>query len=254
MLRALVLVIAVAASGLTAWFINSMGSEPAAPAVVAESIQAPVTDVLVASADLIPGKVLAEEDLRWRPWPLDAAGPGFINRTIKPNAISELKGYVVRSQFVSGEPIRDDKLSSTASSLLAGMLPPGKRAVAIRVSAESTAGGFILPHDRVDVILTSTPETERQAGSTSRTLLNNIRVLAVDQQANESQGKAVVGETVTLELDPFQAEIVATGKASGTLSLALRSSADSNDVVVAKGISSIRIVRGGRTEFVNVQQ
>ena len=112
--------------------------------------------------------------------------------------------------------------------MLAAMLPSGKRAVAIRVSAESTAGGFILPNDRVDVIQNiSSASAEGKPEQRSRTLLRNVRVLAVDQKADETKGQlVVVGKTATLEVTPTDAEIIASAQAAGTLSLALRSIAD----------------------------
>src|SRR5690606_16094046 len=137
------------------------------------------------------------------------------------------------------------------------ILPPGKRAVAIRVSAEKTAGGFILPNDRVDVIHTITRPGEAGAPGTSasRTILKNIRVLAVDQIANDPKGQAVVGKTATLELSPTQAEAVATGQIAGVLSLALRSVADSDDeaILVQEKQTSIRIIRAGQIEVVRVE-
>jgi pilus assembly protein CpaB len=212
--------------------------------------------VLVAAADLAQGHVVSEKDLRWQSWPQESINPAFISRSSKPDAMTALAGSMVRSRLVAGEPVQEEKLARTSAGMLASMLPAGKRAVAIRVSAESAAGGFILPNDRVDVIHTLT-RAGLQGGSETlgRTLLTNIRVLAIDQRAADVKDPAFIGKTATLELDAEQAEIIAAGQATGTLSLALRSFADFDAapmVVRAKEVS-VRIFHGERSETVRFQ-
>ncbi len=111
----------------------------------------------------------------------------------------------MRSPFVAGEPIREVKLARPGSGFLSAILPSGMRAVAVRVSASNTAGGFILPGDRVDVVADRCPAIERatrRRENVSRTILANIKVLAIDQTVGDKQGEAVVvGKTATLELD-----------------------------------------------------
>lgn len=251
MLRIIILVVAIGAGSLAGWLALSMR-----PGVAVTTVQAPVQeiamiDVLVASADLSQGQSLNDKALRWQPWPANAVSPGFITRSAQPEAMKSLAGSMVRSQFVSGEPIREDKLSR-GSNLLASLLAPGKRAVAIRVSVESTAGGFILPNDRVDVIQTVARPGPNQTENLSRTILTNIRVLAVDQKVEEAQGQAAtVGKTVTLELSPTQAEAIAAGQATGLLSLSLRSFADNDEEPALRPESaSVRILRAGQSEVV----
>jgi pilus assembly protein CpaB len=208
----------------------------------------------VATVELPQGQKLSEAGVRWQPWPKKAINPGFISRSTKPDALTSLQGAVVRSHFVAGEPIREEKLAHGSAGLLASLLPSGKRAVAIRVTVESTAGGFILPNDRVDVV--QTLPAQAGGGVFSRILLSNIRVLAVDQKADETKGQAVVvGKTVTLELNPAQTEVIAAAQAASSLSLSLRSLADSDEAPVEpQEISrSVRILRGGRSEVVSVQ-
>ncbi|MFD0463166.1 Flp pilus assembly protein CpaB [Microvirga aerilata] len=175
----------------------------------------------------------------------------------KPDATKFLAGMLVRSQFVSGEPIREAKLSPSSSNLLASILEPGKRAVAIRVSVESTAGGLILPNDRVDVIQTVSRPGDDRSENLSRILLTNIRVLAVDQKVDQqtdgTKGSGVaIGKTATLELSPVQAEAIAAGQAVGVLSLALRSVSDSNEesTLPSKSPIPVRILRAGQSEVV----
>jgi pilus assembly protein CpaB len=117
---------------------------------------------------------------------------------------------------------------------MAAILPTGMRAVSTDVTPETGAAGFILPNDRVDVILSRRDrEAEKSTGSeshTSDTILVNIRVLAIDQTLGEKDGqKVVIGKTATLELSPRQAETLALSRQLGTLSLALRSLADAGD-------------------------
>jgi pilus assembly protein CpaB len=258
MLRILILALALGAGGLAAWMVTSMQLSTASATVNTPPAPQPSTvEVLVAATDLPQGHSLKEESLSWRAWPKDALNPGFITRAAHADAVASLKDSVVRSQFVASEPIREEKLARISSGLLAAILPPGKRAVAIRVSAENTAGGFILPNDRVDVIQTITKPGQdgSMSGNLSRTILRNIRVLAVDQNADDPKGQTVVGKTATLELSPDQAEAVATGQITGVLSLALRSVADSMDepvLVLEKG-NSVRIMRAGQVEIVKVQ-
>jgi pilus assembly protein CpaB len=132
------------------------------------------------------------------------------------------------------------------------------RAIAVRISAQNTAGGFILPSDRVDVIQTVAQQTnpDEPAENVSRTILTNIKVLAIDQTVGEEEGEAnVVGKTATLELDPAQVEMITAAEASGTLSLALRSIADTDELVSSreKQSGTVRIFRGGRGQIVTTQ-
>lgn len=252
MLRAIILIIAISAGCLAGWLALSLQPGAAVTAVEAPAPQVPMAEILVAADNLAQGQPLEEKALRWQPWPKDSVHAGFITRSAQPDAMKALAGSMVRSHFVTGEPIREEKLSRNAS-LLASMLPPGKRAVAIRISVESTAGGFILPNDRVDVIQTVSRPGESQSENVSRTLLTNIRVLAVDQKVDEAKGQAVaMGKTATLELSPDQAEVIAAGQATGILSLALRSAADGDEVSQLKSQSnaSVRILRAGRSELV----
>jgi pilus assembly protein CpaB len=183
----------------------------------------------------------------------------YIQKQTRPDAIEDLQGSVVRSQFVAGEPIREVKLARPESGFLSAILPSGMRAIAVRISAQNTAGGFILPGDRVDVVQTIAQQsgTDAPTENVSRTILTNIKVLAIDQVVDEQEGEAnVVGKTATLELDPAQVELITAAEASGTLSLALRSIADTNEMVSSqeqKQSGTVRIFRGGRGQTLTTQ-
>jgi pilus assembly protein CpaB len=232
--RIIVLGVAVVAGGLAAVMAGRQ-SEPTVTAPV--EVAAPrldTTEVLVAKADIGLGQSVTSSDMQWQTWPVAAAGPYFIRKTDKPNAQEELSGSIARAPLVAGEPMREAKLiKADGSGFMAAILPSGKRAVSTEISPETGAGGFILPNDRVDVLLSRRDlDAAKSTGRdtfVSETILNNIRVLAIDQTVEEKNGqKVVVGKTATLELAPRQAETLAMSRQMGTLSLALRSLADGN--------------------------
>jgi pilus assembly protein CpaB len=258
--RVLVLAVALLAGGVAAYVaLNMNPAEEAAPVVeLAPQIQS--QDVLVAAADIGQGAKLSAENVRWQRWPDEAINPSYIQKQAQPDAVTELVGSVVRSQFVAGEPIRNVKLARPESGFLSAILPPGRRAIAVRVSAQNTAGGFILPNDRVDVIQTISQQSSADgpAENVSRTILSNVKVLAIDQTVDESEGEAVVvGKTATLELGPAEVELITSAEASGTLSLALRSMSDTDTVVSTteeqEQSRTVRILRAGRSQMVTTQ-
>lgn len=182
------------------------------------------SDVLVAAGDLAPGQKLSVDEVRWQKWPKSSVDPSFITEASVPNIEAAVHGTVVRSPMVAGEPVTDTKVvHADSASFMSATLAPGMRAVSIAVSVASLAGGFILPNDRIDLVLTSlVSETPRRFRAT--TLLRDVRVLAIDQASGDKNQKAVSDvKTATLELTPSQAERVARAQATGTLSLSLRS-------------------------------
>jgi pilus assembly protein CpaB len=229
--RIVVLVIALAAGGLAAYLVSGADNKPAPAAPVA---QLPTVDVLVAKSDIGLGQTVKPEDLQWQTWPQATASSSFIRRDQRANATTEIAGSIARAPFVAGEPIREVKLvKADGSGFMAAILPTGMRAVSTEISAESGAGGFILPNDRVDVLLTVRAKNplhpEQPEVVVSKVILLNIRVLAIDQAPKEKDGQtAVLGRTATLELKPEQAAQLAASRQAGTLSLALRSIADAN--------------------------
>jgi pilus assembly protein CpaB len=237
--RLLVLVIAVAAGGLAA--LLASGSDNTPPAAPAPVVQMDTVEVLVAKNDLGIGQKVGPDDLRWQVWPAaTGGGPTFIRRNERGDALEQLSGAIVRSPLSAGEPVRDGKLIKGAGSgYMAAILPSGKRAVSTEISPETGAGGFILPNDHVDVLLTRRDrEAERATGidvHVSETILNDIRVLAIDQTVEEKNGqRVVVGRTATLELSPRQTETLAMARQMGSLSLALRSILDSGPAKIEK--------------------
>ena len=261
MFRVIILMVALVAGGGAAWLVFAMQGRPAVATIAPVSPTVPLQDVLVAAADLGPGQTLTMEDMRWQSWPESALNAAYIGRSARPDALEALVGSIVRSHMIAGEPVRDEKLVPVNTGFLAAILPAGKRAVAVKISAENTAGGFVLPNDRVDVVsTTSHPGKGEYEGETifvTRTILRSVRVLAIDQSVDErSKGEraksekvvkdgkvkddtikdgkdkpkaALVGRTATLELDAQQVVVIASGEASGSLSLALRSALDNGE-------------------------
>jgi pilus assembly protein CpaB len=253
--RLVVLGIAVVAGGIAA-LLASGSDERAAPAP-APVARLDTVEILVAKADIGLGQSVGADAMHWQVWPTVAAGPSFIRKDEKPKALEELAGSIARTPFASGEPIREAKLiKAKGSGYMAAILPQGMRAVSTEISAETGAGGFILPNDHVDVILSRRDrEAEKASGvevHTSETFLRNVRVLAIDQAVEEKGGqRVVVGKTATLELTSPQAEILARARQMGTLSLALRSIADNDGAPSADDQnarrSGINMIRFGVT-------
>ena len=257
MIRIIILFIALASGGVAAWLASGSPDTPAELETAATEERA-LQEVLVAASELPRGTVIDEKHMRWQAWEGDVP-PVFVSWAARPDAISAFKGFTAHADFVAGEPIRDDKLAERGAGFLSGALPEGKRAIAVRVNAESTAGGFILPNDRVDVIHTvARPGSTGEGGQvTSRTILTNLRVLAIDQVASDNgEGGAVVGKTATLEVEPEQIAVIAAAEASGTVSLALRASMDHDEapaVVTEKSRTVlVRVFNGEGATLVEV--
>lgn len=242
--KARILVLAIAGcAGLAALYLASGSDDkPAPPPPVA---QMPTTDILVARTDIGLGQVVKSDDLQWQSWPTATASGSFMRRDTNADAIKDVTGSIARAPFIQGEPIREQKLvRADGSGFMAAILPSGMRAVSTEISPETGAGGFILPNDRVDVLLSKRDKNPDRSGSdivNSEVILTNIRVLAIDQAPKEKDGtNALIGKTVTLELKPEQTETLARARQSGVLSLALRSIADNNAADVKTDNNRVR--------------
>ena len=259
--RIVVLAIALGAGGIAAYLVGNTDKPQQAPA--APVAQLPTTEVLVAKAEIGLGQAIKPGDLSWQAWP-EAASNVFIRRSDRPDAANQLVGSIARFPFVAGEPIREQKLvKADGSGFMAAILPTGMRAVSTEISPETGAGGFILPNDRVDVLLTrrqKNPDHPDQSDiSISEIILSNIRVLAIDQAPKEKDGQTtVLGKTVTLELRPEQTATLTAARSAGSLSLALRSIADVNVAEIKVDETSrprgIAVVRYGIPSTITTQK
>ncbi|MBR0990979.1 Flp pilus assembly protein CpaB [Bradyrhizobium japonicum] len=260
--RIVVLVIALGAGGVAAYLASGFDNKPAPVLPAAEKL--PTVEVLVAKSDIGLGQAVKPEDLQWQAWPAATASSAFIRRDSRPEAQTQIAGSIARVPLMQGEPIREQKLvKADGSGFMAAILPAGMRAVSTEISAETAAGGFILPNDRVDIVLTRRLKNPDGANNNngptggndlvlSEVILTNIRVLAIDQAPKEKDGQnAVVGKTVTLELRPDQVAVLAAARQGGTLQLALRSIVDANAVdgtpedQGAKRAGGVNVIRYG---------
>jgi pilus assembly protein CpaB len=220
--RIIVLIIAVAAAGIAVKLMRSINVPPPAQVIVQEAPKIETDQVLVATAPIAAGQKLSGQNIGWHEWPASAAAQ-FIMKSKRPNALTEFTGGRARSAFAAGEPIRETRLVK-GTGFLAAVLAKGMRAFSTEVSPESDVGGFVLPGDRVDVILTRTPPSAAvEEGSSSEMILRNVRVLAIDHNTDEPSQNTVAGKIATLEVTPSQAETLALARRIGTISLALRS-------------------------------
>jgi pilus assembly protein CpaB len=248
--RLVVLTIAIGAGGVAAMLSGKETPAPPPPAPVA---QMDVVDLLVAKTDIPIGRAITAQDVEWQTWPVKAASPQFTQKANNPNAIAQIVGSVPRVSFASGEPIREDKLiKATGSGYMAAVLPVGMRAISTEITPETGAAGFILPNDRVDVILTSADRVDGKENYKSRTILTDVRVLAIDQTIEEKNGqRTVMGKIATLEVAPSNAEKLSLARRLGSISLVLRGLAEQGAAGTATESSltsgdTITIVRFGQ--------
>jgi pilus assembly protein CpaB len=259
--KLMVLGVAGVAAMSAVWLTSSLRTPQVIVQAAAPVQTVPMAEVLVAAAELPMGSGVTAEQLRWQSWPRSALSEAMITKDALPNGIAEIAGSVSRAPTMMGEPVRRERLIKGANGgFMSAILPEGRRAVAINIvsSGAKTAGGFVLPNDRVDVIRTGRDEEAAKARQgeafVAETILQNIRVLAIGQNVQERNGeKVIVGETATLELEPRQAELITLAQRTGELSLVLRSLADANksaETPVAREESGLTIVRYGVTQTI----
>jgi pilus assembly protein CpaB len=240
--RLVVLGVAVAAGGIAAFLAAS--NKESAPPPPPPQVTLETVDVLVAKSELTRGQLIEASDIGWQTWPAAAANSSFIKKSEQPDAADKFVGAIVRVGMVAGDPIRGPYVvMAKGSGFMAAVLPEGMRAAAIDISPDTSAGGFILPDDRVDVVLTRRDKAaEKQTGVekfVSDTVLRNVRVLAIDQTIDDKGGvKVVLGKTATLELSEPQVEILTLSHQLGTVTLTLRSIRDSQTTADGVGDTS----------------
>jgi pilus assembly protein CpaB len=223
-------VAAIAAIGALL-LIRGMSGRQATPADAA-GVEQPIAgeQVLVVARDIPQGAALVPSDIEVRLFPHDSVAPQMINVTNNPSAQAEYVGAVTRRPFVQGEPLTMGAVVQPDSrGFMAAVLTPGFRAVAIEISSNTAAGGFIQPNDHVDVILTamvSGGSGGREAAQSS-IVLSDVRVLALNEVVQpQTAGEAPTrmdAQVAVLELSPDDARTLAQADGSGDISLALRS-------------------------------
>jgi len=248
-----------------AYVLFNSGQAPT-PQIIQIAPKLDTDEVLVAARDLPMGTQLAEADTAWQKWPKHALSELMIKKSEGPQAAENVKGAVTRNSFLQGEPMRRDKLiKGPNSGFLSAILPSGMRAVAINIDpgGGATAGGFILPNDRVDVIRVYRDEEQTKARGVevngAQTILTNVRVLAIGQSIQEkgTDKGTVVGANATLELTPEQAELIVLAQragGAGNLHLTLRSMLDAGGKTDSVGdlgtgkAGGLTIVRAGAAQ------
>jgi pilus assembly protein CpaB len=252
--------------------------------------------VLVAKHDLQPGDKLTQGDFMWQAWPKEDLNPAYVTdgatdapasdkapatvkiQTAAMKAASDqtreiingagpaarMIDAVVHDPILQGEPITDRKVVRAGTAgVMAASLDPGMRAMAVPLSAESAAGGFILPGDHVDVVQSRQIDVPGGAKRfATGAVLRNVKVLAIDQNTRSQKQTTAIGATATLEVTPDEAELLVLAKAQGELTLTLRSYADMAGSASAGDGSSdrhqmatvVKVFRNGVPSEVTVSQ
>jgi pilus assembly protein CpaB len=266
--RLIILAVAVAAAGGAGYVAKKMLVPPPAKVIVKEAPGPAIdlVDVLVLNGDVGMAETLGDR-IAWQSWPSKGLNEHFITRDKEPEALEKYKGSMARVAMYAGEPLRKSKLIGEGQSFMSSILPTGRRAVATQISASTSAGGFILPNDYVDVIMTRRSDTATStSGFATETILKNIRVLAIDQTIQEdAEGRRVkVGETATLELTPQQAEIITVAQqVADRLTLSLRAVVDTKEQVTDEADhlvsgtgkrGTIRMIKSGEVSEVGARK
>lgn len=227
----------------TAFAARSLFSGATTPQAEAAAKVPEGPKVLVAQRALPVGTIITADSIGYQPWPKDLVQDAYF---VEGEAdMSKMLGTVVRHTITAGEPITQGSLVAPGDrGFLAAALGPGMRAVTIPVSARTGVAGFVFPGDHIDLVLTQTVRggEDALALKAAETILRNLRVLATDQSTEQEtvDGKTQVRQfsTVTIEVTPKIAEEIAVAQTIGTISLSLRSLADTStelDQAIASG-------------------
>jgi len=251
--RIAILVLAAIAAGFAAFLVQGLvGGKKQQVAAPARN-EIAMGSVLVAAKDLEVGHRIVSGDMKWQAWPEAAMTEAYVTQKGEQDALTAMEGATVRQPMLSGEPVTNVKVvRSGETGFMAAMITQGNRAYSVKISEETGAAGFILPNDRVDVLLTE----DQNGDHSTRTILSNIRVLAIDQTYREEDDKRVViGRVATLELTPQDSELIAQADAGGRISLALRSLADFDPKAnggSTRNNSSVTVLRYGISSHKNI--
>lgn len=238
--RMVLLGVAIVAGGMAAFLVLQREAPAPAPTpeIVTEVVATPTKQVLVAADTIGVGERITASAVQWIDWPEASVKEEFITSEAMPDADTFLAGSVARYEFFAGEPIREKKLVKADRGFLSAILDGGMRGVSVPITAESASGGFILPNDHVDVVLTRVSD----ARQSSQTILENVRVLAINAQLGEPEASGAPdapavfsGPAIaTLALGPTEAEMIVAATSMGSLSLVLRSVTDFTDAEAAE--------------------
>jgi len=194
-----------------------------------ESLRAANQDIVVAGQDIPPGTTLNDEAIKkgvikTMPWPKASVPAGAFSST------QQVVGKVNRVKIIANEPILESRLAGEGAGLTV-RLEAGKRAIATRVDEIIGVSGFIVPDDRVDIILTTTPLGANPEAKISKIVMQNKRVLSVAQSTEQKDGKPQLARSITLEETPEEAERLSLAATEGQITMTLRGLGDDNSVV-----------------------
>jgi pilus assembly protein CpaB len=258
--RTLILFIIALALGLgAAALANRWIQSHLAPAASAEPATTPV---VVAALEIPFGHKVEAAQVKTIPWPNGNVPEGVFHDP------GEVTGKIAKQKILKGELLLRDRIADhTSGSTLAAIISPEKRAVTVRVNDVIGVAGFLLPGNRVDV-LASRKQHNRRAET--RVLLEDLKVLAVDQTASPEKDKPVVVRAVTLEMTPKEAEKLVQATEEGSVQLALRNPLDESRVAKTKevkpaprkvasvrrrapSVSSVTVIRGTSVDVSKVR-
>jgi pilus assembly protein CpaB len=210
----IMLMLALLFAGGAAWVADQwVASQSRSPTANADTVP-----VVVAALTLPFGRRVEGPDVKLVDWPKRSVPKGAFNDP------SEVIGMVTKREFVTDEALVESRLAEhLGGSTLSALIEPGKRAISVRVNDVVGVAGFVLPGNQVDVLAT---RRESQNRAKTRTLLQNMKVLAVDQEASPEKDQPAVVRAVTLEMVPSQAALLTQAQKEGTLQLTLRNPQD----------------------------
>ncbi len=230
----LALSVAIAASALAVSISSDYMASVKVPRIVKVTPKIEMTNVVTAAQPIAHGRVIKPTDLKEVEWPASAVPEGAFRSVVEVLGVEGER--VSLSTFTPGEVVTQKRVSRPGQRpSLALMLGPGMRAIAVRVNAVLGVGGFVMPGDRVDLLLTERPEENDPARiRTTEVLLRDVRVLAIDQQTEDPEYRPRVVSTVTLEVALRDAQKITLATTVGSISLALRSAIAPREPVVAE--------------------
>lgn len=246
----LMLVVAIVVGGITAWlvmnFLQNQTQPTAQPQIQTTIAQ---TTVVVAATKLSFGDNLTRDNLKEVSWPTGSVPPGSF--TTINEILDGAERRVALQNIEANEMLLQSRVSGFGGrATLSQVISDGMRATTIRVNDVNGVAGFVLPGDRVDIMLTRST----QGGSAARdsmvtdVIIQNLRVLGVDQVFDEDTSAPVVSKAVTLEVSPENAQKLSLAASIGTLTLSLRNfvSAGTEDDTKYKTVS-IKDLQTSRT-------
>lgn len=231
--------------GVAAFFLMRSGANRPANLPVAQAQTEAPLRVLVAKRALRVGERLTPDAVMWAAWPKEGINPTFLEQTKAPKAADDVVDQIVRVEIAEGEPIVPTKIVKPGTGgVMSALITPGMRATALTINPKAGVAGFILPNDRVDVVmtreLTSESNGTQRADMRSEVILENVRVLAIDQMPYaDPKVPTVVGSIATIEVSVEDSTRLETARKLGELSLILRSLPDSAGPTVARPGASV---------------